>query len=744
MAPTVKDVENPTSTSTSALPSAQVANPAQAAPTRSQPIPLEVPVSVNGARTVEGSDKREPFSESTKTVLVFANGAVIRLASSVAPGQLLFVTNDKTKKEVVCQVVKSKNYRTVTGYVELEFTESAPGFWGVRIPTEAAPTVATQPKAPVAQRPAAPPAAISPVIGTPKVAAPAPPAPVAGQTNAPDVPPAKPVIAPTPVISAVALPPKVVTPPVQHAAPEPPAPPALAKTGSLPAQLAAQLSALVSTEPVSAPQPPQIQEAAKSSEPQKTGEASTEELRQQTARLQEQLSSLLFRESAPEKAAVPPTPPPAPPVVAPKSIALANEEMLRGADALKKAVAELEASAKPEAKSESKIEAKPEVKIEPIKVSPISAPIAEIKTAPVVSKSTSISLPVEEVKIPSWLAPLARDTETTKESLSSSAVTEEIPSRTSSDENSSDLLGESSQKSQTVVFGGQLLGGSESPEIPAAPSGSKKGLIFGLVAAAALVAAGVGWYGMQPGNFLASKHPTTLAVQNNVAASSEPISKPDAAVSMPVRTPNSTASVPSPVAANTRTATTPPVAVPAAESNRNANPTSAPAAPNSANTTAHNVPAVESPKKPALGDVRLAAPNVNRSANSAGSEAAPSIDGGETTSVADPLVGLAAGHRNEPTAPLPVGGDVKPAHLLKAVPPIYPPAARSQRISGDVQLDALIDASGVVTATKIISGPTLLHQAAISAVKQWKYEPAQLDGKPTSMHLVVTVQFRLQ
>ena len=74
---------------------------------RPQPVALEVPVTVNGARTVEGSDKREPFSETTKTVLVFGNGAVIRLGSPVSAGQLLFLTNEKTKKEVVCQVVKS-------------------------------------------------------------------------------------------------------------------------------------------------------------------------------------------------------------------------------------------------------------------------------------------------------------------------------------------------------------------------------------------------------------------------------------------------------------------------------------------------------------------------------------------------------------------------------------------------------------------------------------------------------------
>jgi TonB family protein len=101
---------------------------------RPQPVALEVAVTVNGARAVAGSDKREPFSESTKTVLVFGHGAVVRLSSSVAPGQLLFLTNEKTKKEVVCQVVNSKNYSSVSGYVELEFTEPVSGFWGMRFP----------------------------------------------------------------------------------------------------------------------------------------------------------------------------------------------------------------------------------------------------------------------------------------------------------------------------------------------------------------------------------------------------------------------------------------------------------------------------------------------------------------------------------------------------------------------------------------------------------------------------------
>jgi protein TonB len=91
-----------------------------------------------------------------------------------------------------------------------------------------------------------------------------------------------------------------------------------------------------------------------------------------------------------------------------------------------------------------------------------------------------------------------------------------------------------------------------------------------------------------------------------------------------------------------------------------------------------------------------------------------------------------------------VGGDVKPAQLIKSVPPLYPTLAKTQHISGSVKIDALIDASGNVSSMTVISGPAMLHQAALSAVKQWRYQPAELDGKPTSMHLTVMVQFRLQ
>src|SRR5258708_5745911 len=195
MPPTVKENEILTARpETARRPASTAALPGETA-IKQQPVALEVPVTINGARAVEGSDKREPFSETTKTVLIFGNGAVIRLSSSVAPGQLLFLTNEKTKKEVVCQVVKSKNYRNVSGYVELEFTESVVGFWGMRFPGDRSISV-PQPGAPAPVAISSSSASGSPAI--PRPVTPRVEAPVANLT--PSVVAAKPAV-PGPVVT---------------------------------------------------------------------------------------------------------------------------------------------------------------------------------------------------------------------------------------------------------------------------------------------------------------------------------------------------------------------------------------------------------------------------------------------------------------------------------------------------------------------------------------------------------------
>src|SRR5262249_46768454 len=150
---------------------------------------------------------------------------------------------------------------------------------------------------------------------------------------------------------------------------------------------------------------------------------------------------------------------------------------------------------------------------------------------------------------------------------------------------------------------------------------------------------------------------------------------------------------------------------------------------------------VEEPaKKPTLGEVRLAAPKITRgAADPETGTADPGLVVTSVTAADSSGASMLANKGKGPAAPLPVGGDVKAAKLISSVPPVYPQMARTQRVSGNVTIDALIDGTGRVTATNVLSGPALLHDAATNAVRQWKYQPATLNGVPTATHLTVTV-----
>jgi cytoskeletal protein RodZ len=97
-------------------------------------VACEVHVIATGARAAEKGGQRELFTEETTTALVFEDGGVLRLAAAVAPGQLLFLTHAETKREVVAQVTRKRDFRPTICYVEVEFSEPAPGFWGIEFP----------------------------------------------------------------------------------------------------------------------------------------------------------------------------------------------------------------------------------------------------------------------------------------------------------------------------------------------------------------------------------------------------------------------------------------------------------------------------------------------------------------------------------------------------------------------------------------------------------------------------------
>jgi len=599
---------------------------------RTQPVALEVPVSVNGARAVAGSPKREPFSESTKTVLIFGHGAVVRLSSSVAPGQLLFLTNEKTKKEVVCQVVNSKSYSGMSGYVELEFTEPVSGFWGMRFP--AAPQAHSSEAAPASS-----PAARN-FTGGSSVESKTPVTTAAIQPETKSTVPSSPRVSQTVVSSSTIS-------PNQASAPQ------SGSTNSSPASLSATPSS-------------------------------------------------------------------------PSSVA--SPDILEISKTIKTAAS---------------------------------------SGTPTTSASPSKSmLDSDEIKIPSWLEPLARNAAAASAALPEirgHEAVEDFGDIPVVDDLSVTEITDTPESAARAIpassFGTHFLAEEHDglSDAAAATGKSSKKFLIGAIAAGGLLLIGAGgWYARQSSetasNAASNKATVSTPAVNNSGNSSgnssgnnieRTQSQPQVRPSAPERTsPKFTAvSTPAAVAPEASSAAKSTKFVDANRASLNANKNIATVDSAADLAATADVAAPAQPKKQNLGSVKLSAPIVNKTSGPVGTEEALNLEPSQpAASLASGLVGSAS---RQPVAPS-SGPDIKSATLISSVAPIYPQMAKTQRITGAVTIDALIDVTGHVASMAIISGPALLQESAKDALRRWKYEPAQLHGKPVPMHMQVTIQFKLQ
>src|SRR5439155_22761758 len=90
------------------------------------------------------------------------------------------------------------------------------------------------------------------------------------------------------------------------------------------------------------------------------------------------------------------------------------------------------------------------------------------------------------------------------------------------------------------------------------------------------------------------------------------------------------------------------------------------------------------------------------------------------------------------------GGNVQATNHIYQVNPVYPPLARQIRVQGAVVMEAVINKEGSIESLRVISGHPLLNQAALDAVKQWRYRPTMLNGEPVEVITTVTVTFSLR
>jgi protein TonB len=92
--------------------------------------------------------------------------------------------------------------------------------------------------------------------------------------------------------------------------------------------------------------------------------------------------------------------------------------------------------------------------------------------------------------------------------------------------------------------------------------------------------------------------------------------------------------------------------------------------------------------------------------------------------------------------PIRIGGGMRPPTKTHHVSPEYPAEARNAGLSGVVILEATIDPDGAVSDVQIVRSVNGLDEAAIAAVRQWRYSPTMLNGEPVPVIMTVTVNFQ--
>ena len=146
-------------------------------------------------------------------------------------------------------------------------------------------------------------------------------------------------------------------------------------------------------------------------------------------------------------------------------------------------------------------------------------------------------------------------------------------------------------------------------------------------------------------------------------------------------------------------------------------------------------PPTQSSKTNAGAEAKYAPPELGEAPNPSENVLTPAGGFSSRAVAAPPALAVPA-----PSTPT---GVVKQAQLIYRVDPIYPEIAKEQHSEGTVRLNVTVGTDGVVRGVTLLGGPRLLIEAAEKAVRQWRYTPTLLDGKPVEFQREVDLTFRL-
>jgi len=643
MAPLIKEsLELSTSIAEPAAPAVATPPKQASGQVRADAVSIEIPVKVHGSRVTqvvrEVTPHTEPFEEQTSTMIVFPHGAVLRMSTAVTVGQMLVVTNSKTRQDAICRVVKVRTFTNAQGYVEIEFSHPQAGYWGVNSSGDA-PAAESKPAS-------------------------APPPTIQREESKSDQ------------ASDISwTPARVATPPISK------------PTGTS-----------ISLKPDPEPSAPPSASVARLSMP-----TSSFILIGSQEETQPSASSSTYRANSI---------PAAPPRIVPE------REEVRAPEPAKRTAA----NDFPAAPLATPV---PSLSMAELLGDELAAPVQPIP------ESAPREISAEEERLSAAADAAIRSSQSSFGSLSGGSTLDLGPSK------------------RGEVFGSLLDASvSELTGVEAAPRQSN-GLLIAIcifVVFAAMI--GGGFYfrhelGIQKPDQRAAAPLRTPASQNvsndsNSSSIAQPLATQGA---QPASNPNSVA---------------PMVTIPGTTVMVSANP--APTGASTSSVAPSSAPATApKPKGPSVTSDMLAStlnahPVSSSRAGAAQPSDAPSVDASAGDSSTDsPLPGLASSSNVAsppppvvvPEGPVKVGGEVKEPRLINLKQPDYPLVAKQAHVQGDVVVSTMIDKLGDVVHMQVISGPTMLRQPALDALKHWKYAPSTLNGQPVSVEMQVIIKFRM-
>jgi periplasmic protein TonB len=115
-----------------------------------------------------------------------------------------------------------------------------------------------------------------------------------------------------------------------------------------------------------------------------------------------------------------------------------------------------------------------------------------------------------------------------------------------------------------------------------------------------------------------------------------------------------------------------------------------------------------------------------------------------------PGIGTGVGHGPDvsvaparQSGPLHISTGVSEGMLLAPIRPVYPAIARTAGIQGTVVVEAVISRASSIESLRVVSGPRMLQNAALEAIRAAKYKPYKLNGEPVEVQTTITVNFRI-